>query len=146
MAAALSRIPMLNKRHPERSWRHLVSMPIIYLPLPFIMVMDVVLEIYHRICFPLYGISYVPRSRYIRVWDRFRLPYITIWDKIGCAYCGYANGWINYARKVASETEAYWCGIRHRTDAEYIATEHEDGFVPYGDEVGYRERYLPPRR
>lgn len=129
---------MFNKRHPERYWRHLLSIPVIYLPLPFILVLDAVVELYHRTCFPLYGLPYVPRSHYIRVWDRFWLPYITVWDRIGCAYCGYANGWINYVRAIAAETEKYWCGIHHRDDGRYVPDEHEEGFLPYGDEKAYR--------
>lgn len=129
---------MLNKHFPKRQIQHFLSLPIIYLPLPFIIMADVVMEIYHRTCFPIYGLPYVPRSRYIRVWDRFHLPYLTWWNKVGCAYCGYANGWINYARKVASETEAYWCGIRHRDDGKYVPGTHEVEFIPYGDEAAYR--------
>lgn len=135
---------MLNKRFPERSWRHLLSLPIIYLPLPFLLMADVAVEIYHRVCFPIYHIPYVPRSRYIRVWDRFRLPYLNWWNKLGCAYCGYANGWINYVRTIAAETERYWCGIRHREDGKHIPAAHEQDFVPYGDEAEFHRRYDPP--
>lgn len=120
-------------------------MPLIWGVLLPLLVLDAAVELYHRLCFPLYGLPYVSRSRYIRVWDRFRLPYITIWDRLGCAYCGYANGWVRYAQAIAAATEAYWCGIRHRPDPSYQPAEHEERFVPYDDKSAYQQRYLPPR-
>ena len=39
---------------------------------------DILVEIYHRICFPLYGMAYVKRSQYIRITDREKLPYLSL--------------------------------------------------------------------
>ena len=98
---------------PERWPYNLISTPFILgmiIPVAFL---DICLEIYHRISFPLYGIPYVNRAYHIIV-DRHKLGYLPLSLKIACAYCGYVNGVFSYATAVAAETEKYWCGIMHK--------------------------------
>jgi len=92
------------------------------------------MEIYHRITFPLYGLNYVDRSKFIQL-DRHKLSYLTLIQKINCAYCGYANGLAAYFVAVAGETEKYWCGIKH----EHIKRPHHKEFLDYGDKKSYKE-------
>lgn len=70
--------------------RHLLSAPFIYAPFPFLVILDLVIEIYHRICFKLYRLPYVKRSDYIII-DRHKLAYLNLIEKINCCYCGYGN-------------------------------------------------------
>ncbi|MCK5320351.1 hypothetical protein KAJ61_03105 [Candidatus Parcubacteria bacterium] len=131
---------MEYKKHKNRDWIHLMSVPIIYgmsIPLVFF---DITLEIYHNICFRLYGISLVKRSKYIKI-DRHKLRYLNWIDKINCAYCGYANGLVNYARTIAAETEKYWCGIKHKNDNNFIEPKHHKDFLDYGDEEGLKKKF-----
>ena len=107
-----------------------------------LVILDVFVEIYHRICFPLYGIPCVKRSQYIRVTDRAKLPYLTWYEKINCAYCGYANGLLHYVSVIAGKTESYWCAVAHLEGRGYIPTQHEKDFVKYGDEASLRRRYF----
>ncbi|MBI4117569.1 MAG: hypothetical protein HY453_00595 [Parcubacteria group bacterium] len=102
--------------------------------------LDICMEIYHRICFPLYGLPYVKRSNYILI-DRHRLQYLTFLQKIGCAYCGYANGVYNYAVEIAARTEQYWCGIMHEKKKGFIPPKHHANFLPYGDREAFEKRY-----
>lgn len=102
---------------------------------------DIMLEIYHRICFPLYGLPYIKRRNYIRVIDRAKLPYLTWLERLSCAYCGYVNGWLHYASAVAGETEKYWCAIAHLESRGYKPAPHEDTFIPYGDEEAFNKHY-----
>ncbi len=112
--------------------RNLLSAPFIYsMILPFL-IFDISLEIYHRVCFFLYRIPYVRRRDYILI-DRHKLPYLSLLEKVNCAYCGYANGLINYARAVAAETEKYWCAIKHHPQPGFHAPFHHKIFAPYGD-------------
>ena len=97
-------------------------------------------EIYHRICFHLYGIKYVKRGEYIRI-DRQRLPYLAWWDKINCAYCSYANGLAHYLTVIAAETEKYWCGIKQQEGGGFKPPAHHAEFVPYGDKQAFEEKY-----
>jgi len=133
---------MDSKKYKKRKIRHLVSLPFIWANIVTIMAADVVLEIYHRICFPLYGLPYVSRKRYIRI-DRHRLKYLPLKNKIGCAYCGYANGWVHYAAAIAANTEQYWCGIKHEKIAGIYEPKHHKNFIEYGDEAEFREKFNP---
>ena len=108
-------------------------MPFIWGIIIPLFVMDVCLEIYHHICFPLYGMPLVSRKKYVRVIDRAKLPYLNVFEKFGCAYCGYANGLMHYASEIAAKTEGYWCGIKHLEARGYVPALHENSFVPYGD-------------
>lgn len=132
------------KRYPERTLRHVILAPFIYtMFVPFV-VLDVCVEIYHHVCFPLYGLTYVNRSQYIRI-DRQKLSYLNLIEKFNCMYCGYANGLLAYVSKIASETEKYWCGIKHDTTVGgFIAPEHHDDFIDYGDEENFKE--LTPKK
>jgi hypothetical protein len=121
--------------------RHWLAGPIIWAMIVPVVFADICIEIYHHICFPLYGMKLVKRSQYIRVTDREKLPYLTWYEKIFCAYCGYVNGWFHYASVIAGRTEGYWCAIAHLEVRGYIPSEHEKSFAKYGDEGALRRRY-----
>jgi len=115
---------------------HTISVPFIWGMLIPIVIADICIEMYHRVCFPLYGLPYVKRSQYIRV-DRQRLSYLNPLEKIACAYCGYANGFLHYASTIAGITEKYFCGIMHEKKKAkglpfYDPAHHKD-FLSYGD-------------
>lgn len=126
------------KHRRERLWRHRLSTPFIWLPLVAFFVLDLFVEVYHRTCFPLYGLPLVPRNEYIRI-DRQKLSYLTWWQKINCIYCGYANGLMAYCTRIVGETERYWCGIQHQQGKGYRPPEHHKEFLVYGDEEGFRK-------
>jgi len=122
---------------PFKRLRHVASTPFILgmaVPLTFL---DASIEIYHRVAFPLYGIPLNKRSDYIKI-DRQKLSYLGVQDKIWCTYCGYANGLLPYATKIAADTEKYWCGIKHETGHGYVPPHHKE-FLEYGDEEALRE-------
>lgn len=125
--------------------RHAISFPFIWGMLIPIAITDLLFEIYHRVCFPLYGLPLVKRSDYIRILDRAKLPYLTWQERIGCAYCGYVNGWFHYASVIAGITEGYWCAIAHIEGRGYIPTEHEKSFAKYGVEAPIRRRHSSPK-
>ena len=118
--------------------RQVISAPIIYLQIVPIVFCDVMMEMYHRICFPLYGIPCVVRKNYIRI-DRYKLSYLNWVEKINCAYCGYANGWFRYAGAIAAETEKYWCGITHQKYEGFKTPPYHKVFLPYGDKEAFDE-------
>ena len=124
------------KSHPENRFRHFVSLPFIYMMTIPIIIMDIFIEVYHHICFPLYGIPLVKRGNYINL-DRGKLKYLTVTERINCAYCGYANGFAAYFLKIANDTEKYWCGIKHNKKEGFIPQPHQKDFMAYGDEEAY---------
>jgi len=126
------------KKHPKRFFLHLIAAPFIYsMGIPLV-IFDIWLEVYHRICFPCYSLPYVKRTNYIRI-DRQKLKYLSIVEIMNCMYCGYANGLINYARVISGETERYWCGIKHKSGGGFVEPEHHKDFLEFGDETSYRQ-------
>ena len=128
---------MDHKKHPTATLRHIVSFPFIWGMLLPLLIFDICLEIYHQICFRLYRIPLVKRSNYIKI-DRHKLKYLTWYEKINCAYCGYANGWVHYATIIAAKTEKYWCGIKHEKDPNFIPPAHHKDFLEYNDEKSFK--------
>lgn len=112
-----------GKPVPFMKLRHVLSAPFIWSGIILIPIADLWFEIYHRVAFPLYGIPYIDRSKYIRL-DRHELSKLSMFEKINCLYCGYVNGWLSYAVAIAGETENYWCAIVHKKAHGYIEPEH----------------------
>jgi len=128
----------LHTKH--RFIRHLPVYPLIYPAALFIIILDIWVELYHRICFPLYGIPYIKRSEYIKI-DRHKLKYLNVMQKLNCVYCGYANGVLQYIVSIVAETEKYWCAIQHEQKDDFSAPPHHKDFIAYGNEKSYRENY-----
>lgn len=124
--------------HRERYWHHLLSAPVIYSVFIAFVILDVFISLYQAICFPLYGLQKIDRRKYIRVKDRAKLPYLTVMQRINCAYCGYGNGLLQYSVAIAQETQKYWCGIRHRPTKDFVEPKEEKNFLPYNDPEGFK--------
>ena len=122
----------------KRLVRHLLSIPFIWIVLIPLVFLDIVMEIYHRICFPLYGINNVKRQNYISM-DRQQLSYLSFIEKLNCAYCGYANGLMAYGGEIAGRTEKYWCGIKHEKKPGFHQPKHHKDFLEYGNEEAYKK-------
>lgn len=124
----------------NRRLGHIISAPYIYSVIIPVVIADLWIEIYHRICFPLYGLPYIKRGTYIHV-DRVKLSYLNPLQKIFCMYCGYVNGVFAYWVQIAAATEKYWCGIQHKKIKNITLPKHHKGFIPYGDEKAFEEKY-----
>jgi len=116
--------------------RHILSGPIYLIMVIPLVILDVFIFIYVNTVFPLLRIKRVPRRKYIRV-DRHRLSYLNGFDKLSCAYCGYANGLIHYTQIIAANTEKYWCGIKHKKGGGFTPPAHHKEFISYKDKRGY---------
>jgi hypothetical protein len=101
------------KYHKYRRIRHWVVAPFLWVNIIPLLLLDLFLEIYHRIAFRIYLLPMVKRSDYIKI-DRHKLKYLSLFDKLSCFYCGYATGVLLYAVEIVAETEKYWCGIKHK--------------------------------
>src|SRR4051812_40241341 len=88
-ASLPERHKMRYKRSGNVQARRMASMPFIWMMFLPLIILDLFVEAFHRVCFPLYGLPYVRRRSYIRM-DRHQLPYLPWADKINCAYCSYA--------------------------------------------------------
>ena len=133
---------LTQNKHPVA---RLLSGPLIWLPLPFFLLLDFVVFIYHAVCFPIYGIPKVKRSDYILVRDRNKLQYLNWFEKLGCMYCGYANGLLMYLKEIAGQTEQYWCGIMHENQPGFIpqANQKRQKFAKFNDQKDFTKKYGP---
>jgi len=130
----------MEYRKYSRKLRHLVSAPFVWmLFIPFI-ILDLFLEVYHHICFPLYGLQLVKRRSYIKI-DRHKLKYLSLFEKVNCIYCGYGIGLLHYASVIGEKTEKYWCGIQHKKKKGFVGPGHHKNFSKYGDEKSFKKKY-----
>lgn len=115
----------------------IITAPIIYAGMIPALFLEVFLWLYQGINFRVYGIDPVSRKEYF-VYDRAKLSYLNIIEKINCLYCLYFNGLMAYASEVAGRTEQFWCPIRH---ARKTLARHRNysSFIPYGDAIRYRQ-------
>lgn len=124
--------------------KHLISGPFIYGLIIPLVIFDIGISIYQSVCFRLYGISLVKRSRHI-IFDHQHLAYLNIFEKINCLYCSYASGIISYGREIASRTEQYWCPIKHAH--KLVDVHHRYGsFLDYGNAENYQKNIEEIRR
>lgn len=127
----------------------LISAPVIYSLIVPIALADLAVTVYQTLCFPLYGIPRVQRSKYLH-FDRGNLGYLNLLERLNCAYCAYANGVAAFIKQVAGRTELYWCPIKH---ARRVLAAHDyyRQFADFGDAEAYqreisRQRGTPPER
>jgi len=124
--------------------RYLLSMPFIYVMFFPALILQIFLEIYHRICFPLYGIPLVNPKEYF-VMDRALLPYLNWLEKLNCMYCSYVNCLFAYATEIGGRTEKFWCPIKHARKVKGSHTHYGD-FVDYSDGESLRKRWEKMRK
>lgn len=121
-------------------WRNVFSAPFIYAMIVPLAFLDLTISLYQQLCFRLYDIQRVDRSRYV-ILDRHQLAYLNGIEKFNCIYCGYGNGVIAYAREIIARTEQYWCPIKHARQA--LGTHRRyDKFANYGDADNYKPQLL----
>lgn len=126
--------------HYLRSSRFFVGLtaPFIYgCIIPFVLI-DIFISIFQFIAFPIYDVPKVRRGDYI-VFDRGRLCYLNLLERINCAYCSYGNGVLAYVVEIAARTEQHWCPIRH-SHRIYHPHDRYSHFLPYGDSSAYRAK------
>jgi len=133
----------LTIQRKKRFLKHLLLVPFILLPLPFILLLDLVMEIYHNVGFALCEMKKVKRSEYILVRDRNKLKYLTPMQKLFCMYCGYGNGLFRYLKEIAGRTEKHWCGIMHANTPGFKVQEDqtERDYSKFGDAEDFKKKY-----
>ena len=119
--------------------RNVITAPVVYSVIIPLLILDAWISLYQFLCFPLYRIQKVCRSRYIVI-DRHSLSYLNSIEKMNCIYCGYAGGVFAYAREIAARTEQFWCPIKH---ARKILDPHRRyaHFTDFGHAEEYKEAH-----
>ena len=121
------------------NWKYVFSMPFIYgLFLPTV-IFSICLEIYHQVCFRIYGIPLVNKKEFF-VYDRQLLPYLNWLEKFNCLYCSYVNNVVRYAVEIGGRTERFWCPIKYARRVEHTHSQYHK-FVGYLDAENFRKRW-----
>lgn len=134
----LARVP-LYKYIFARNFRHILSIPFVYMMVVPAIILDIFLTIYQAITFPLYRIPKVSRRDFIN-YDRRFLGYLNILQKIHCLYCSYVNGLFGYAVEIAARTERYWCPIKAASKPKFYHDWYQS-FADYGNVEEWNEKF-----
>ena len=94
------------------NWKYAISTPFIYGMIIPSVIFHICIEIYHQICFRLYGIPLVNSKDYF-IYDRQLLDMLNFSERINCKYCSYVNNLIRYSAEIGGRTERYWCPIKY---------------------------------
>ena len=121
----------------ETEIQNILTIPFIWGCLLPALFMDAVASLFQAVCFPIYKIPKVKRSKYIVI-DRHALSYLNAIEKLNCMYCSYFNGLIAYIHEVAGRTEQYWCPIKHARRTSAFHSRYAK-FLEYGDAESYRQ-------
>lgn len=121
----------------------LITLPAIFGLIIPVVFLDLFCSLYQAVCFPVYKIPKVKRSKYLAL-DRKKLSYLTTFQKLNCLYCDYVNGILAYASEIAGRTEWYWCPIKHPNNA-IRAHDHYEDFIEYGDGDDFAKKHKKRR-
>lgn len=125
-------------------WAVALTAPVLYAcAVPFFL-LDVFSSFYQAVCFPVYGIPKVRRQGHF-VYDRARLPYLNLLERLNCYYCSYANGVVAYVAEITARTEQHWCPIQHAHQPRSPHSRY-GRFLGFGDVTAYREHVEEVRR
>jgi hypothetical protein len=130
------------KSHPIQipiNWRYMISTPFIYGMLFPAVTWHFFIEIYHQVCFRLYGIPLVDHKDYF-IYDRKLLSWLNFWEKINCIYCSYVNNLIRYSSEIGGRTERYWCPIKYYRRITNAHSQY-DKFVSETDPKKLRQQW-----
>ena len=136
---------MEYKRYPHRFFRHLLLLPFALFFLPMLILLDLMLSCYHLLAYPLMGLEKVKKKQYFQL-DRHKLAYLRRRERIYAIYTAYANGLFRFAKKLASDSEWYWCGIKHQKVPGYLPDKDQDRFMDFGDKGSYRLVMKTPKK
>ncbi len=123
--------------------RHFLSIPFIYSMIFPSIVFHLCLEIYHQICFRLYGIPLVQPMEYF-LFKRKLLKNLKMIEKINCIYCSYVNNLIKYAMEIGARTERYWCPIKYNDKVNQTHSQYKK-FLQDGACEEMREKWMELR-
>jgi hypothetical protein len=121
------------------NFKYILSMPFIYGMIIPGLFFHLGLEIYHQVCFRLYGIPRVKPGDYF-IYNRRLLPYLNWIEKLNCFYCSYFNNLLQYAIEISGRTERYWCPIKYATKINQTHSQY-DKFVDYLDAENFRGKW-----
>ena len=101
-----------------------------YICLIPLILLDVFVWQFQNVYFRVMEIPLLDRRKYV-ILDRYKLEKLSIWQKINCLYCEYANGIVGYVKAVVNQMELYSCAIKHAHHP--LGQEHQKDFFERKD-------------
>jgi len=117
----------------------LLTAPFIYGMFIPAIIWHISFEIYHQVCFRLYGIPRVNYKKYF-IFDRQLLSWLNPIEKINCIYCSYINNLIRYSVEIGGRTERYWCPIKYYRRVTNTHSQYKK-FIKTNDSVKLRYQW-----
>lgn len=114
-------VPAKGKRFRIQTLFLPMAIFVIYSMIIPLVIIDLSVSWYQLVYFSVMGIPKIKKKDYIRM-ERWDLKKLTLWQKVNCVYCEYANGILAFAKAVGNQTEVYSCAIKHHhalKDHEY---------------------------
>ena len=121
------------------NWRYVLSTPFIYGMIVPAVIWHICIEIYHQICFRLYGIPLVDYREFF-IYDRQLLSWLNVWEKLNCVYCSYVNNLVRYSAEIGGRTERYWCPIKYYRRIGNAHSQYPK-FVDESDKKKFRQQW-----
>lgn len=121
------------------NWKYVLSMPFIYGIFFPVLIFHLCLEIYHQVCFRIYGIPLADKKEYF-IYDRQLLPYLNWLEKFNCLYCSYVNNVFRYAVEIGGRTERFWCPIKYARRIEHTHSQYHK-FTGYLEAEDFRKKW-----
>ncbi len=121
------------------NWKYVFSMPFIYGMFFPTVIFHLCLEIYHQVCFRIYGIPLVDRKEFF-IYDRQLLPYLNLLEKFNCLYCSYSNNVLRYAVEIGGRTERFWCPIKYARRVDHTHSQYHK-FAGYLEAEDFRKNW-----
>ncbi|MFA5359524.1 MAG: hypothetical protein WC349_00985 [Patescibacteria group bacterium] len=120
------------------NFKYLFSMPFIYGMFFPVIILHFFIEIYHKVCFRIYGIPLVNGKEFF-IYDRQLLPYLNWLEKFNCIYCSYVNNVFRYSVEIGGRTERFWCPIKYARRIENPHSQYNK-FVGYLDAEEFQKK------
>lgn len=99
---------MKAKKRPKRFFVHIFVLPLAIAMLVPLLIFDLCLSLYHRLAFAICGMKRVNRKAQFKL-DQKKIALLDRKERFFALMIFYANGVLNYAKKILAESEQYWC-------------------------------------
>ncbi len=99
---------MKTKKRPKRFFVHIFVLPLALAMIVPFAIFDLCISIYHRLAFAICGMKRINRKAQFKL-DQKKIALLDRKERFFALLIFYANGVINYAKKIIAESDQYWC-------------------------------------
>lgn len=117
---------MKTKKRPKRFFVHIFVLPLaLAMIVPFV-IFDLCISIYHRLAFTICGMKRVNRKANFKL-DQRKIALLDKKERFFALLILYAGGVVNYAKKIITESENYWCQPKALKGGQVLMSKNQAG-------------------